>query len=284
MISGGSGTHLGHGLVITNRHVAERVGNRVLLRFGMKRCAGQVVKVCRFSDLAAIYSEEAKNEPAAELADAVIADEQIWKIGFPANNGRHQHVSTGRMRGSVRVNWGTSNTTDAHSSSGDSGGGIFNADGKLVGVLWGGPETICCTFKDTKKFIEEECITWWPGRLGGAPNPNKPSEPRVPDPGPVNPVVPAPDLSTFKAEILAVIKTEMGKIPTGPAGPAGSPGVTGPVGPAGPAGKPGADATPFDVSAILAKMNDIDKLQTRLAELERKFGDIHIRVVPRPNP
>ena len=285
LINGGSGTHLGGGLVITNRHVAERVGLRATLTFpSQKRYVGSVVAVCNYSDLAAIYSEEARNEAAAEIDDSAPAKgDSIWKIGYPANRSRQMDISAGKLLSVTRVDWGKSNTTTARSSNGDSGGGIFNIRGKLIGVLWGGPEAIACTYADTKKFVEQDCVKWWPGRLGGAPDPSKqmpPADKPLVPPQPVVPVQPpAADISQLKQDILAVIKAEIGKIPAGPrgergpAGPPGAAGTDGHRGERGPSGAPGKDADPSEVAALRA----------RIMELERKLADIHIRIVPNPN-
>ena len=158
-ISGGSGTHLGYGLVLTNRHVAVRSGYRARVDFPDRQTfEGKVYSICRYADLALVECPEAARQPYAPLADQVAPKgATVWKIGYPGNRGRRQEERAGAMANTVQVEWGKSNEINLHCSSGDSGGGIFDAHGRLTGVLWGGDgrSTLACTYSDTRRFVEE---------------------------------------------------------------------------------------------------------------------------------
>lgn len=307
-ISGGSGTHLGGGLVVTNRHVGETAGNAATVDFPSgKSYTGSVVAVCRYSDLAAIVVGDAKSEPAVELAAAVPERGQaVWVAGYPASNGRRQHVRHGTMSGGKDVDWGKSNEIRLTSHHGDSGSGILTADGRLCGVLWGGDgdeggtSTLACTWADTSRFCAEDCSRWWPGKLLGRADPNRPVPPGNPKPPPSVPVAPPaqPDLAAVLAALAevraqnAALSASIAKIPagppgaTGPAGKDGTPGVigapgaqgpagpagkqgpageAGPQGPAGPAGPGGAGASPAELAALKARIDALEKMVSGLS-------------------
>lgn len=276
--AGGSGTHLGNGLVLTNRHVAERVGNSADVMFPDGRLyGGKVVAVSRTSDLAAIHAPTAIDQAAVELGDSVpTLGMVVYSAGYPAMNGRRLHTKRGVVRGSVFESWGKSNKLDMICGSGDSGSGIFTADAKLIGVLWGGREdegtTMCCTYVDTTSFVKEQCVTWWPGRLVGRPNPEKPQEPAQPPnpgfgpgPAPTDPAV-MDAINQIRKDLAAL------KPLPGPPGRDGKDGTAGPTGPAGPAGK---DATAGSLASIEARLAAIEKSLSQPGQ-----PNTRVRIVP----
>lgn len=305
-ISGGSGTHLGGGLVLTNRHVALRAGLLVDVSTSEGRhYRGRVAAVCAYSDLAAVVLDNPVGLPQASLAPAVTpTGAPVWKVGYPASNRRQQEVHRGTMGGTVHVGWGQSNNIAMRCSSGDSGGGIFDSKGQLVGVLWGGAgnETTACTFADTRRFVSEECVRWlrpgkksprsppvvvagpepsgscpscpYPPGVSGGPEPPAPGVPTAPS----APAGPAPTLSQIIAKLDA-LEGALKNLPPGPAGPKGEKGdkgeagakgergvagERGPAGPPGPAGAPGKDADPQQVAQLQAQ---IAALQAQVAAL-----------------
>jgi hypothetical protein len=271
-ISGGSGTHLGYGLFLTNRHVGGRTGRRAEIVFASgTKYTGQVKEICSYADLAAVECPTATTQPMAPLANRVAASgETVWKIGFPALSARRLISATGPMRGGIQVEWGRSNEVALRCSSGDSGGGIFNSDGSLVGVLWGGDgvTTTVCTYADTKRFWEECCRCR--GYLPTPPIPVPPPAPKpLPDPLPIPPpptAIPGTDLQAILAKLDSLDK-RIGSLPAGPSGPPGPTGPVGPMGPPGdrgPAGPPGKDA---ETGSILTRLQEID---TRLEEALRR--------------
>ena len=289
--SGGSGTHLGSGIILTNRHVAGRLECPADVTFASgQQFHGTVIIICGYSDMAAIYAPGAVGQPNVEIASAMVpVGSDVFSAGYPRNAGRRLTQKRGTLKGGARVEWGLSNTLAMHCSAGDSGSGIFNSDGQLVGVLWGGygGETLCCAYRDTKRFIEEECFRH--GRQPGQAPPS-PSGPSAPPPIIARPN-PQPESQALLAKIdalaaaIAAIKMQPGPPgPMGPAGPAGTVGLAGREGPAGPAGPPGKDAnaSAIAVNRLAAALARIDALENRLVPLPQPSpsAPTRMRVVP----
>lgn len=299
-ISGGSGTHLGGGVVLTNRHVAGQGGLTADVTFPAgRKYRGKVFAVCRYADMAGIYCPDASTEPAAGLAAAVPQrGSPVYSAGYPGNAGRQLVKKQGRIEGGAQVEWGMSNRLAMRCSSGDSGSGIFDAGGALVGVLWGGAggETLCCTYSDTKRFVNEECL---PLRRPRTPPPSQPPTPPISPLEPLPVIPPAgPDYQAVLSELaklradIAGIKLQPG--PAGPAGPRGADGLAGkdgqpgqdgigkagPVGPAGPAGpagvagQPGKDADPALIQSLISRIAATEAARQSTTPATR------VRVVP----
>ena len=268
MISGGSGTHLGNGLIITNRHVAGRVGRMATVTFqGGKQYRGEVVLVCQYADLAAIHAKDAAAEPMAALAEAVPpAGTAVYSAGYPGytnrGQGRTLTEKLGRMIGGAHVEWGRSNRIEMRCSSGDSGSGIFDSSGSLVGVLWGGSngETMACTYADTSRFIKEQCINLWVG--GGIGTARRPAQPPITQPPPT------PDIAVSLISRLERLESSLSDIRNRPV-IAGPPGKDGAPGPPGKDGLPGASGPPYDPAIV-------NSLIERISALERQ------KIVPSP--
>lgn len=312
-IAGGSGTHLGQGMILTNRHVGQQSGLAVTVstRWG-RQYRGKVQSVCRYSDLAMIQLDDPRDLPPATLAPAVAASgSRVWKVGYPASAGRRQEIHPGTMGGTVSVDWGKSNQIRMRCSSGDSGGGIFDDQGRLTGVLWGGQgeETTACTFADTTRFIQE-CQRLLPGRRRGPPAapptsgpscgpggcPVPPGVEAFPEPAaPSAPTSGDPTLSQIAAQIQA-LQNQIQHLPPGAkgepgaAGAKGDPGARGPVGPPGLPGPAGKDADPQTIAALQAQ---VAALQAQVTFLQKQLpppsasnpktqtGTIRLKVVPK---
>lgn len=264
-ISGGSGTHVGNGLIVTNRHVAQRRGASASIEFqDGKSYSGSVVAVSNYSDLAAIYAPNARGQFSSVLASVVPArGSLVFSAGYPAytsNGGRNPRRITekqGTMDGAVMVDWnhlsdgssstwGYSNRLSMRCSNGDSGSGIFCSGGFLIGVLWGnsGGETLCCTHKDTVRFVEQDCIRWrHPSKPPIDPLPSPSPPPKPPNTHPLYPPErPDPPISP-----PVIVKDGKDGLP-GRDGKDGLPGQTGPMGPSG--------LTP-DLSPIMANLSSL---------------------------
>lgn len=200
---------------------------------------------------------------------------KILKVGFPAWKDGARDIGPGTVTGyeqSVRL------TARMRTMSGDSGGGVFDENGELVGVVSGhetqgrnGPPTdraFCCCLQPIRSLIAR--VGWKGGqgnvKQGGIGNHNqivqvfpqqtKPST----QPDPVTPKLPAPSVPTPPvgstnpfAEVSAslskleamVAEIKAQKAMPGPQGEkgeqglAGKPGTDGKPGMAGPAGSVG---------------------------------------------
>ncbi|MBR5291964.1 MAG: trypsin-like peptidase domain-containing protein [Clostridia bacterium] len=128
------------GYIVTNNHVVEGLGNiNVYLQDGTKYPA-TLIGTDNFSDLAVIKIE-AENLPAATLGNSVntAVGSTVYAIGNPLGVFTSS-VSRGIISGLDRTLTidGVSMTlmqTDAAVNPGNSGGGLFNAEGELIGVV-----------------------------------------------------------------------------------------------------------------------------------------------------
>ncbi len=128
------------GYIVTNNHVVEGLGNiSVYLQDGTKYPA-TLIGTDNFSDLA-IIKIEAENLPAATLGNSVntAVGTTVYAIGNPLGLFTSS-VSRGIISGldrTISID-GVSMTlmqTDAAVNPGNSGGGLFNAEGELIGVV-----------------------------------------------------------------------------------------------------------------------------------------------------
>lgn len=128
------------GYIVTNNHVIENASNvTVYLQDGTKYPA-TLVGTDSFSDLAVIKIEAA-NLPAATLGSSVnmAVGSTVYAIGNPLGVFASS-VSRGIVSGLDRTITidGISMTlmqTDAAVNPGNSGGGLFNSEGKLIGIV-----------------------------------------------------------------------------------------------------------------------------------------------------
>lgn len=143
----GSGVHIGDGYVITALHVVDRdeTGRPInpkdirVLTAELDELPATLMGVNGFLDLAVyrINAKEAALPPAAKFADKEPeSGEELFTVGYPLGWG--PAVGFGRL--------GNSNTyiptvetrlfqVDLSACSGNSGGGLFNAQGEIVGVV-----------------------------------------------------------------------------------------------------------------------------------------------------
>lgn len=304
LISGGSGTHLGGGLVLTNRHVAGRTGRAATVAFPSgQQFDGQVVAICSFADLAAIYAPQASSQPRISLASSVPpAGTPVYSAGYPGYTGqggqrpRQLTQKQGTIIGGVRVEWGDSNRLQMRCSSGDSGSGIFDGAGDLVGVLWGGAngETMACTYRDTRRFVEQSCGGWIGIGVGGGIGRRPPIAPPAPAVPPAHPVPAPPSMPPVTgpgpSEIIGSLEQRLAKLEAAidelrvkpvVAGPPGIAGKAGPAGPAGPAGKDGTQGPPGPAGKD-ADAAVIQSLLARIAALESQQQRVSVPVPPAP--
>ncbi len=128
------------GYIVTNNHVVEGLGNiSVYLQDGTKYPA-TLIGTDSFSDLAVIKIE-AENLPTATLGNSVnsVVGSTVYAIGNPLGLFTSS-VSRGIISGLDRTITidGVSMTlmqTDAAVNPGNSGGGLFNSDGELIGIV-----------------------------------------------------------------------------------------------------------------------------------------------------
>lgn len=279
-VTRGPVTHGGSGVVVaksdngtvyilTNRHVVGTAG-AVGVQFADGRSeAGVFIRACTHADLAlvAISSSPRTTVVATVAEQPVQAGEAIWQVGYPHLQRPPPRQRTGRARGlggiDTRFNARVLEL-DLAVQQGDSGSGVFRANGELVGVIWGGsmggrPSSSAVGVEDIQQFMEL-CVPGFYRR--------QPRQPVNPAPmQPVAPIEPPPPVVPSLPPALP-----------GPAGPKGDPGAPGEKGP------PGKDA---DNALLVAK---IASLEAALAQQAKDFntklnnlsGSIRVQVTPVP--
>lgn len=136
--SGGSSTGISKWMVVTNVHV---VGNasraEVLHPLSGKRWNGYVAARDAAADVALIYIPEGDVE-WVDLGDDPQPNQECTLYGYGGDTvlkmGRGRYLSAGGSRGGGVPVWDAA----VESISGDSGGGLFDSQGRLCSVNWGG--------------------------------------------------------------------------------------------------------------------------------------------------
>lgn len=214
----------------------------------------QFVDMHREYDLALVVIPGVADLPCTSVAAVTPSrGNRLIHIGYPHSRGP-------RGQWGVCVEIGFQTRMQARFESGDSGGGIFNEQGQVVGVVSGYFDHQRdigngATLDQVRSFVATCLPKLRNGQQAKAPPATQPptipaNPPRMDPPG-----SPVPgDLSQLKAAIEDLQKLKL------------QPGPTGPIGPAGPAGPPGKDAD-----------SSLDK---RVQELEAMFRSLRLRVEP----
>jgi len=150
---GGSGVYLGRSLVVTCDHLfrdsrsGKQQTGRIIVSFSDGQASQAVVlKQDSEWDLAILRVEHPPhNLPSVEWATEMPkVGDQVISCGF--GSGGKVCWNVGRIKGFGRSKNGSSGPADTmilsgQARGGDSGGPIFNAKGRICGVLWGSSNT-----------------------------------------------------------------------------------------------------------------------------------------------
>ncbi len=137
----GSGVRVAAGFV-TNAHVVGYETDVTVVTADGQRVRGTVAKIDQVADLALVTVEVA-TAPVLELERASLqrVGDSAYVVGFPRASviegtaSLTRGIISGFRTGSPGVAW---IQTDAAMNPGNSGGGLFNAQGKLIGIpAWG---------------------------------------------------------------------------------------------------------------------------------------------------
>jgi serine protease Do len=135
-VSGGSGVVVSEdGLVLTVAHVAQRAGRRVSLTFpDGRRVAGRTLGNDAGVDAGLIKITEDGEWPYVEMgtSDDLTGGQWCLALGYPVTFERGK-LPAARI-GRVLRNEPTTIVTDCTIMGGDSGGPLFDADGKVIGI------------------------------------------------------------------------------------------------------------------------------------------------------
>ena len=158
---GGSGTAIHKRIIVTNSHV---VGHRLRTDITVKSdWSGQTMKaegVCISPeyDICLLWTE--KDVPYTEMADEPKAGDIVKLYGYGpyrklrSGDGKVIGVSDRKPNGAENIE------TWVQSLSGDSGGGLFDANGKLVAVNWGGDLRTNSSVSVPAKYVKKIGDEW----------------------------------------------------------------------------------------------------------------------------
>lgn len=283
MLSQGTGTHIGKGLVLTCSHVVEGKTDAYLTFRDGRHVQGRVVKDDTYNDLAAIQCDGLDGQLMKVGRDDPPAGTHITIVGHPRGVFMEPRAASIRPLNGMDMQ-----PTNLAVAPGDSGSGIFTDDGTIVGVVscrdskpeveWG--NGLCIKTGNMYAFLCQcygQSCPPLPPRYVQPPvyyPPQQPAPKYVQPPAlPTAPSASVADIAAIREDITALktlIAANAGKPgPVGPAGPSGPPGKDGAAGPSGSAGV--ADATRL---AAIEK----DILELKAIRSQR------IRVVPATNP
>jgi S1-C subfamily serine protease len=128
----GSGVALPNGTVITNCHVTQRAAH--VQTFLGAQGSAQLQAANVVHDLCALYFPELTRQPAALGASRELGiGDPVYAVGF--NAGRALSYQPGEVAELFAHDGGLVIRTTAPFTHGASGGGLFDADGRLVGIL-----------------------------------------------------------------------------------------------------------------------------------------------------
>jgi hypothetical protein len=279
----------GRSFVLTCKHVVEGRGQcKVFLAAGRAEHPAEVIATDARADLALVAVN------VAELPRVEVSDVQELRPGSAVYlvGKEFRHV-VGVVRGvNDQPNYRRLEVSFSP-ISGDSGGGVFGEDGKLIGVLIDAnrppPGGGAVSLSTVRAFLQQ-CLPGW--QRPAVPQPYQPPPPSAAPP----PAVPDSriDILVSTVDLLRREIAELRQRPAmpgpagppgerGPPGPAGPPGERGPAGPAAPPGERG-PAGPAGPGAADLRA-EVEQLRRDLAEqraaLEGFRGSFRIRIDPK---
>ena len=303
--AGGSGVCIyasaGQGVILTARHIytasckaVEVASDITSVTFpdGRVYRSGSVLNHPR-ADLAAIFFEYKNGDKLPVAAMASSAPQRgsaVWKIGYPAVSGRAvMDAREGKVIDPVAR--GEYLHASALIRSGDSGGGVFDERGYLVGIAVmheGDFQCRAVTTTTCYEFAHQTCFPRLKNWFQPRPRPpaQQPQQPPQLPPSTMPPVQTLPQLPPATApidqDLLRQIIARLDKIeaqraipgPAGPAGAKGEPGERGTPGERGPAGPVGPEGKSVDDVRIATLEREIAELRVQLGKVQR------VRVVP----
>lgn len=132
-VSVGSGVIVGRGLVATNCHVTRHAHSIFLVRGGVSRAVQSQFSNVEH-DLCLLYSPAVEDEPVVAIAtQRPQTGQAVVAVGFAG--GVRVHISSGQIAAVYDYDGGKIIQTDAWFSFGASGGGLFDEEGRLVGII-----------------------------------------------------------------------------------------------------------------------------------------------------
>lgn len=162
----GSCTYIGDGIFITNNHVVDDVKKAIIVDStrGVSYLA-RVIGTSEQDDLAALKTEHVVLTPPAKIASRGVSKGQTvhaYGYGESYHDDDHDEVHkrhwTGRVHGFAMIHGDDHQNVYGFNNkaiSGDSGGGVFNASGELIGPLFAtdGKNTYAIRNQELRDFL-----------------------------------------------------------------------------------------------------------------------------------
>jgi serine protease Do len=132
VVATGSGVALGPGEVVTNKHVIEE-GPVWRIRHGREAWSASIARLDAARDLCELSAPGLNAPPVPMRASSSLAvGERVYAIGAP--EGLELTLSEGVVSGLRDYTGSRVIQTSAAISPGSSGGGLFDARGRLIGI------------------------------------------------------------------------------------------------------------------------------------------------------
>lgn len=133
--NGGSGTLIAsdgkQALVLTVKHVAERVGQPAKCQWGNEVCSGKVLAVHPTADLALLIVTAPKTVKPVAVALPVDGNDPFYLCGYPGYDRETLRYQAGQF---IKLDSETL-TVDCRPEQGMSGGPAFDQKGRVIGAV-----------------------------------------------------------------------------------------------------------------------------------------------------
>lgn len=218
----------GEALIVTAKHVVREAGRPLAVRFPSGEEFRAEVLAEAASDDVALLTIKAASQPPHTAVGCVAQGVNVWKVGYP-----------GERNGELTTTYGpVLNRSDyslffrARVRPGDSGGGVFDQTGRLVGVAIGCAKAdpsvaVAVDGAAVAQLVEKSC---WPKCRRQPGKPTQSSRPELPPLGSQPPPATQPpagvDYDRVAEKVIEKLRPSLADL-KGPKGDPGEPGKNG---------------------------------------------------------
>jgi S1-C subfamily serine protease len=156
----GSGFVLDEHTVVTNRHVVEEAQTITLSTYDGREYESSDSVIADFADLALVRVDESLTSAATLAEDGPTPDDVLDVVGYPL--GGRLTTASGPYVKEVPDELGSDrddvDLIEVHAEHGNSGSGVYNSDGEIVGVLYAtdeGGDSFAVTLESLEAFLAD---------------------------------------------------------------------------------------------------------------------------------